>query len=66
MHCGVRVHRPEPLAVGRVRGRLVPQHRRRSPQPGEHVVREAVGEAVEVGEVDAGEIGLGASATRSF
>ena len=29
---GVRVHRPEALAVGRVRGRLVPQHGRRRAQ----------------------------------
>jgi hypothetical protein len=45
---------PEPLAAGRVRGRLVPVHGRLAAVPLEHVVREPVREAVEVGEVDVG------------
>ena len=49
---GVRVHRPEPFAVGRVRGRLVPQTGAARAKLGEDVVREAVGELVEIGQID--------------
>ena len=49
---GVGGHRPEALAVGRVLGRLVPPDRCLPPVQGEEVVREPVGEQVEVGQVD--------------
>ena len=42
--------KPSPSGVV---GRLVPVHRRLAPVHGEQVVRESVGEVVEVGEVDA-------------
>ena len=48
--------RPETLAVGSVDGRLVPPHRRSLPVGTEELVREAVGEGVEVSEVDLGEV----------
>jgi len=48
----VRGDRPEPLAVGGVGGRLVPVHRRLAPVDGEQLVRKAVGEFVQIGEVD--------------
>ena len=49
---GVAGEHPEPLVAGRVRRRRVEPDRRVAPQRGEELVREAVGEAVEVGEVD--------------
>ena len=52
---GVGGDRPEALAVGGVVGRLVPVHRRLAAVDGEQLVRESVGEVVQVGEVDAGE-----------
>ena len=51
-HLVVGGHRPEALAVGSVGGGLVPPHRRQLPVHPEDVVREAVGEGVEVGQVD--------------
>ena len=54
---GVGGHRPEPLAVRRVLGRLVPPHRRLASVDLEESVREAVREVVKVGEVDVGERG---------
>ena len=53
---GVGGHGPEALAVGGVLGRLVPPHRRLPPVDLEQVVGKAVGEVVEVGEVDRGEL----------
>ncbi len=53
-HLGVGGHGPEALAVGRVLGGFVPEDRGLPPVPREHVVGEAVGEPVEVREVDVG------------
>ncbi len=50
----VRMDRPEALTVGSVFGGLVPEHRCDRAQSREEVVREAVGEEVEIGEVDLG------------
>ncbi len=48
----MRGHRPKALAIGGVVGRFVPVHRRFSPMDREQLVREAVGEVVQIGEVD--------------
>ena len=47
---------PEALAVGGVRGGLVPPDRRQLPMQPEHAVREPAGEGVEIGEVDPPEV----------
>ncbi len=44
--------RPESLAIGSVDRRLVPPDRRNLPVGTEKFVREAVGEGIEIGEVD--------------
>ena len=49
----VRGDRPEALAIGSVLGRFVPVHRRLAPMDREQLVRESVGEVVQIGEVDA-------------
>ena len=49
---GVPVDRPETLAVRGVVGGFVPVHRRLTPVNGEQIVRETVGEVVQIGEVD--------------
>jgi hypothetical protein len=49
---GMPAHHPEALAVGRMRGRLVPVDRRLAPQPREHVVRKALLEQREIGEIE--------------
>ena len=51
----VRSDRPEAFAIGSVVGRLVPIHRRLPPMYREQLVRESVGEIVQIGEVDARE-----------
>ena len=51
---GVSGDRPEPFAIGCVLGRSVPPHRRLEAVDLEQVVGEAVGEVVEVGEIDVG------------
>ncbi len=48
--------RPEPLAVRSVGSRLMPPHRRNLPVGMEEFMREAVGEGVEVREIDLGEV----------
>jgi hypothetical protein len=60
LRLGVGGHRPEPLAPRRVRGGLVPVHGRLAPVLLEDVVREPVGEPIEVGQVDPGHGGDGA------
>jgi hypothetical protein len=49
---GVAAHHPKALAVGRMRGGLVPVDRRLAPQPREQVLREALLVQVEVGQVE--------------
>ena len=61
----VRRHRPEPLTVGRVVGRLVPPHRRLATVDREQIVRKAVREVVEIREVDLGEASHGRVSTPS-
>ena len=51
-HVGVAAHHPEALAAGGVRRRRVEPHRGLAAQAREDVVREAVREAIEVGQVD--------------
>ena len=53
---GVPAQHPEPDPVGRVRARLLPPARSLRPQGGEDVVGKAVGEQVEVAQVDQGEV----------
>jgi hypothetical protein len=48
----VAAEHPEALAARGVRRRRMEPHRRVAPQAGEQVVREAVGESTQVGEVD--------------
>jgi hypothetical protein len=55
-HVVVAGDRPEPLAVGRVHGGLVPPDRRHLTMQAEHAVREPVGEGVEVGQVHPPEV----------
>ena len=54
---GVGGDAPEPFAPRRVRGGFVPEHRCLAPVDGEQLVRETVGEVVEIGEVDLAECG---------
>jgi hypothetical protein len=49
--------RPEAFPVGRVRGRLVPPHRRLGAMDLEERMRKPVGEVVEIGEIDLGQPG---------
>ena len=51
-HLVIGGHRPEPFAVGRVRGWPVPPHRSDGTVEAEDVVREAEGEGVQVGQID--------------
>ncbi len=55
-HLVVRGDGPEPLPVRCVDGRLVPPHRRNLPMDAEYVMRETVGERVEIGEVDPAQV----------
>jgi hypothetical protein len=55
-HFVIGGHRPEALAVGSVRGGLVPPHRCLIPVESEDVVRESIGKGVEIRQVDVAEV----------
>ena len=58
---GVRTEHPEAHPVRGVLGRSVPPHRRLTAQGGEHLVGKAVGEEIEIGEIDLVEVRPGPS-----